>query len=68
MMPRAFPRQQHGSRDQDSQTGMTLRQWYVGQAIVGLRAGDTFGDVDSDTVVMIAFKDADAAIAFEEKK
>lgn len=48
--------------------GMTLRQWYAGMALQGMRA-DTkwFSKTSSQTLAHIAFKDADAMIKEGEK-
>jgi len=45
------------------QGGMTLRQWYAGQALVGLLAADTGGHTRH--VAQIAFEYADAMVAYE---
>ena len=49
--------------------GMTLRQWYAGQALKGLVALSASGEVDDyrpKHVAHDAFEYADAMLAFEE--
>jgi hypothetical protein len=64
----------------DEQDGMSLREWFAGQAVAGLLAGDLlkphanhsglpFGPalVDAETVAVLAFGIADAMIAARKK-
>jgi len=58
----AFP-ERHGL------SGMTLRQWYAGQAASGLMAGMKPGDPSTpQDVAMAAFLVSDALIAEDEKE
>ena len=47
------------------QTGMTLRDWFAGQALAGLRAlsDDDAGGMDYSNFAATAYKQADAMLA-----
>jgi hypothetical protein len=55
---------------QRDSSGMTLRQWYAGQALTGIAALDCGNDFRSDFkyTAKHCFKYADAMIAHEEKE
>ena len=67
----AFPRPATGDdiyddEDRDPQSGMTQRQWYAGQSLAGRRSGVRYDDPEpANEVARLAFKDADAMLAFE---
>ena len=43
--------------------GMSLRDWFAGQALAGLSANRDWGDIEWDGVVRAAYDAADAMIA-----
>lgn len=62
----AFP-PNAGWRDNDHDCrGMTLRQWYAGQALAGMTANPEHNDTDWETIVELSFHAADAMIAAEQ--
>lgn len=67
----AFPReaQEYDAQAAPHQHGMTMRQWYAGQALKGMLASAHVVDrfpVDKDKWAAIAFEWADAMIKAEE--
>lgn len=67
--PPAFPRpfSKDGNSEAWSQDGMTLRQWYAGQALAGICANSIPGDHHIPSVtVRNAFELADAMLAHEQ--
>lgn len=70
----AFPRPLgHGVTGQvnsEAQDGMTLRDWFAGEALMGMHARDTF-DVGQDTPekrAKLAYLDADAMLNERKRK
>ena len=59
----AFPRAAEGDRIMVDEPGMTLRQWYAGQALAGLLAADVRNEWKASTVAPRAVTMADALIA-----
>lgn len=59
----AFPLQEHG--DSRSVPGMTLHDWFAGQALAGIRPGDFAGCFDG---ARWCYAYADAMIAASERK
>ena len=47
--------------------GMSLRDWFAGQALTGLLAGDGKRDQGLTDMIMLTFKIADAMITQREK-
>lgn len=43
--------------------GMSLRDWFAGQALAGLCANPVFSENDNDELAVIAYETADAMIA-----
>ena len=62
----AFPRAQNGF--QSPTTGITLRQWYAGQALSGLCASRAYTGFRPKTLASMALDQADAVIATEEEE
>ncbi|UNY40277.1 hypothetical protein KLEP181_gp33 [Paracoccus phage vB_PmaP_KLEP18-1] len=48
-------------------TGMTLRDWFAGQALAGISANYELGNADGETQARWAYKAADAMIAAREE-
>ena len=48
------------------EAGMSLRQWYAGQAIAGLLANPDWNQADTEVVVGWAFQIADAMVGRKE--
>jgi hypothetical protein len=51
----------------DTQFGLSVRQWYAGLAMQGLRNNRNYCDADRIDVAVEAFRQADAMIAEGEK-
>ncbi|MFQ6183618.1 hypothetical protein ACLMJV_16945 [Sinorhizobium meliloti] len=43
--------------------GLTVRDWFAGQALAGLCANPVFSENDNDELAVIAYETADAMIA-----
>ena len=61
----AFP--SAGTHWNPEKTGLTIRQWYAGQAIKGILANSAYLDTPEDHKVTKAFKIADKMIKLEEE-
>ena len=61
----AFP--SHGTMGEVVQEGMTLRDWFAGQALMGYLANPAPGAVIESQMVKICYIMADAMIAEGEK-
>ena len=60
----AFPSPPVGTGDpRDGMTtgspGMTLRQWYIGQALMGFNANPNFSHAQADDIALLAIHQAD---------
>lgn len=47
----------------DSQTGMTLREWFAGQALAGLCVNENYITITPERLARFAYMRADAMIA-----
>jgi len=47
--------------------GMTLRDWFAGQALNGLRAANLGGEFEEDILARLAYKSAGAMIVERDK-
>ena len=68
--PSAFPSQLHDARDAgdyDPQFGMTLRDWFAGQALSGLSAHPAGSAGQWPDLASDAYKAADAMLAQREQ-
>jgi hypothetical protein len=63
----AFPSPENVKNGWGPEYGMTLRDWFAGQALTGWIMGMTFHDDIPDKVASIAYKFADAMLK-ERKK
>ena len=71
--PPAFPLQVHASPNSEIQEGMTLRDWFAGQALAGIVSGDwamaitdagqTAGLRSEASIALGAYEIADAMLA-----
>lgn len=66
--PSAFPREDYQADDAPGQRGMTLRDWFAGQAIIALLPGRYVGaDADAQMMAEQIYKFADAMLAERER-
>ena len=56
----AFPT---GNNEQGGQAGMTLRDWFAGQALAGIMANPSVVEVPDGRVYQAAYRHADGMIA-----
>lgn len=60
----AFPCEDHYNKSGDfHQTGMSLRDWFAGQALAGICAHEEMGNADSTKQARWAYSSADAMLA-----
>lgn len=59
--PPAFPREDYQCDDAPGQRGMSLRDYFAGQAMIGLNLKDPWGA--SDIQARLAYDKADAMLA-----
>lgn len=65
--PHQFESAQGHPRFEES-TGMSLRDWFAGQALAGLHANPIWDDASHATAAQVCFDAADAMLAQREKE
>ena len=59
---RAFPNTGNPTWGMEPEYGMTLRDWFAGQALAGSLAHETYGNNDADWQAKNAYEQADAML------
>lgn len=65
--PPAFP-QAHGIHQKAERQGMTLRDWFAGQALCGLLASEVHSVLDEPSAALMAYQQADAMLIERERQ